>query len=262
MQWQVDQVLKSDSFGRVEQLVDEAGQRLLRRVACGASIPGSGLVAKYLMARERAALSVLDGQWGVPRLSTDEGAARTPGTDGYSPHFREILLREWIDGEALHQATQLPEDFFDHLDDLVAALHQAGVCHNDLHKEMNIMVGRDGFPHLIDFQLASVHRGRGRTFQSRCRDDLRHVQKHRRRYTRDGRGPQSRAIPGQDFDQGRGHGIRRSGVARVWRRTGKPLYNFVTRRVLGTSDGEARRPNEGPWPRWTEPKGPRPIEGG
>jgi hypothetical protein len=128
------------------------------------------------------------------------------------------------------------------------------VCHNDLHKEQNILVGADGFPHLIDFQLASVHRRRGPVFRSRSRDDLRHAQKHRRRYTRAGRAPA--AVTG-DRAQGRGHGLRRGTVAAIWRRTGKPLYNFITRRLLGTSDGELRRDSSGPWPRWMPASGTR-----
>jgi hypothetical protein len=86
------------------------------------------------------------------------------------------------------------------------------------------------------------------------RDDLRHVQKHRRRYLRDGRGPAD-AAPGAA--QGRGHGLRRGLIAGVWRRSGKPLYNWLTREVLHTRDGELRRPSSGPWPEWIEARGPR-----
>ncbi len=52
-------------------------------------------------------------------------------------------------------------------------------------------------------------------------------------------------------------GLRRGTLARLWRRTGKPLYNFVTRRLLRTRDGESRRPSTGPWPRWVAARGPR-----
>ena len=120
--------------------------------------------------------------------------------------------------------------------------------HNDLHKEQNVLVLEDGRPALVDFQLASVHRARGRPFEARCREDLRHLQKHRRRYTRDGRGPSEQAT-------GAGAGLKRGVVARVWRVTGKPLYNLVTRRLLRTRDGEERRPSSGPWPRWEPPLG-------
>jgi serine/threonine protein kinase len=135
----------------------------------------------------------------------------------------------------------------------VHALHARGVCHNDLHKEQNVLVDPEGRPKLVDFQLASCHARRGRLFASRAREDLRHVEKHRRRYTRLGRGPQG----GPEPSSGAGRDLRRSWLARTWRRLGKPVYVFVTRSLLRTRDGEERRPSSGPWPLWTEPIGRR-----
>jgi hypothetical protein len=254
-------VLKEDALGRIERidLADgEDPRTLLRRVACGGRIPGSRWLARRLLARERRALEVLGAKSvegaldGVPRVCEDARFAALASPGRGAPRTNDVLLREWVEGVALHQARVLPEDFFDRLDELVLALHERGVCHNDLHKEQNVLVGRDGFPHLVDFQLASVHRRRARLFASRARDDLRHVEKHRRRYTRDGRGPRG------DLSQGRGHAIRRSLAAFVWRRTVKPAYQFATRRIFGTRDGEARRESSGPWPAWSAPSGPRP----
>ena len=233
----MDRVLKADALGRVERVVLPDGSLRVRRVACGGSIPGSRFVARRLLARERRALEALENMEGAPRLLAVE-----PG----------ILERSWIEGAPLSHAEALPEDFFDRLDDLVRALHARGVCHNDLHKEQNVLVAADGWPALLDFQLASVHRRGSRAFASRARDDLRHVEKHRRRYTRDGRGPD-----GSEPSRGSGHGLRRSPTALVWRRAVKPVYVFVTRSVLGTRDGEARRESSGPWPRWTPPVRPR-----
>jgi len=53
--------------------------------------------------------------------------------------------------------------------------------------------------------------------------------------------------------------MRRRGLALVWRRTGKPAYLFLTRGLMGTKDGEDRRPFEGPWPQWDAPVGPAPA---
>ena len=189
----------------------------------------------------------------MPHALEDEELAALPCSDGRVPREREVLLRSWQVGLPLHRATHLARDFFDQLDALVQALHERGVCHNDLHKEQNIVVGDDGYPALIDFQLASVHRRCGRLFRSRVHDDLRHVQKHRRRYTRDGRGPQG----AHDATHGVGYGVRRTRVAWLWRRLAKPAYLVLTRAVLGTRDGEERRPSSGPWPEWTDPVGPR-----
>jgi len=231
-------VLKRDQLGRVER-VEGARGPFVRRVACGGALPGSGWLARVFARREQRALERLAGLEGVPVLIVD--ARPEPAH----------VLRSWIEGRALSRAEELPEDFFEHLDRPVVALHARGVCHNDLHKEQNILVGPDGLPYLVDFQLASVHARRGALFSSRAREDLRHVEKHRRRYTRLGRGPRGQS------QAGAGAAYRRSWIASAWKRAVKPLYVFATRRVLGTRDGEERRSENGPWPRWTPPLGAR-----
>lgn len=254
--FQVRSPLKEDAFGRVERVDDELGRPVaVRRVACGGRAPGSRWIARVLMERERRALRAIDatgGMRGVPVLPDDatSGAiAALPSADGRMPRARDVLVRAWIEGAPLSAAEELPEDFFDELDCLVADLHARGVCHNDLHKEQNVIVGADGLPRVVDFQLASVHAPSARALATRAREDLRHVEKHRRRYTRWGRGPRGASEP----TRGAGAELRRSWIALAWRRTGKPVYVFVTRVLLGTKDGEARRPSSGPWPRWTPP---------
>ena len=231
-------LLKRDALGRVE-LLELDGELRVRRVACGGRVPLSAAVARLLLACERRALETLRGLDGVPALEPDPcwGAGRG------------VLVRSYTEGRALHEAELLPSDFFEHLRALVERLHARGVCHNDLHKEQNVLVRPDGRPALIDFQLASVHRRRGRAFRIRVHDDLRHVDKHARRYLRPGRGPRPDALPA-------GPRPPRSLTARLWRRLVKPAYNLLTRRLLGTRDGEPRRPSSGPWPSWGAPLGP------
>ena len=247
MKFELQRLLKRDSFGRVElvrlSVPDEGGAAdtlAIRRVACGGSLPGSALVARLLLDREARALERLGAapaQDSVPRI-----LERRP----------DSLLREYVDGVPLSEAEALPVDFFERLAELVAEVHARGVCHNDLHKEQNVLVGIDGRPWLVDFQLASVHQGDSRARRTRCREDLRHVEKHRRRYMRTGRGP-----AGLELDLSRVEPLERSLAARWWRRSVKPVYVFVTRRILSTRDGEARRRSDGPFPRWTPALGPR-----
>jgi RIO-like serine/threonine protein kinase len=227
-------VLKLDALGRVERVAGPEGPRV-RRVACGGALPGSAWLARWLLARERRALRELDGLPGVARVIAEPG----PG----------VLEREWLPGRPLCQADRLPRDFFERLEDLVRAVHARGVCHNDLHKEGNVLVGEDGRPALVDFQLASVHARRGRRFEARAREDLRHVWKHRSVYLR---------ATGRE-DPLEGAPPRRSWVAQVWRRHGKRLYRVLKRSALGQrhlAGGEPRRPKNGPWPVWTAPVGP------
>ena len=240
MKFEVVRELKRDVFGRVELVRLGADQLAIRRVACGSPVPMSGLVARVLLARELRALERLEGLEGVPRVLESR---------------RGELLRSFQAGVALSATDELALDFFERLAELVHEVHARGVCHNDLHKEQNVIVGLDGRPALVDFQLASSHRLGSRVQISRAREDLRHVEKHRRRYLRDGRGPRGSEFVLADLPP-----LRRSFTALVWRRTIKPIYVFVTRKLLSTRDGEARRRSDGSWPRWTPARGPRPSQ--
>lgn len=244
-------VLKRDSFGRVELLTSGDGSlRLIRRVASGGALPLSGRIARLLLRREERALAALAGLAAVPRSVDVSGLPALPERDA-----QLTLVRSYIDGAPLHRCERLPVDFFERLEELVRELHARGVAHNDLHKEQNIVVGPDGRPALIDFQLASVHAVDSRTLASRASDDLRHVAKHRRRYLRFARVVD--VSPSAELLANPPRAPRRRGVALVWRKTGKPLYNLVTRRVLGRRDGEERRELSGPWPVWVAAVGPR-----
>ena len=246
MEPQATVTMKTDSLGRVERVpwpgVGEGEGCFVRRVASGGRLPGSALVARELLARERRALLELTGMDGVPHL-VESPPFPVPR------HPRRQLQRSFLEGVPLHAASSLPRDYFEHLEQLVRDLHARGVCHNDLHKEGNILVAPDGRPCLIDFQLASLHPKRGRRFEVRASEDLRHVAKHYRRYV---------AATGNGVEDPVAHlPHRRSRTAALWMRCGKPIYNLVTRRLLHTRDGEPRRSSNGPWPRWDPPLGQR-----
>jgi len=251
MQPTVVEELKRDAFGRVELLAAGA-ERRTRRVACGGRALGSRWLARRLLARERRALERLAGLPGVPELERDERWARAPFEGVGGGGGDDVLVRSWIEGQPLHAARSLPEDFFERLAELVGALHARGVCHNDLHKEQNVIAGADGWPYVIDFQLASTHAPGSRSLATRAREDLRHVEKHRRRYLRADGGPAAKAEQRATLPP-----LERSTLAWLWRRGGKPIYALVMR-VLGARDApEPRRSASGPWPVWTAPRGPR-----
>jgi predicted Ser/Thr protein kinase len=246
---QVTLELKNDVMGLVERVDGPAGP-VVRRVARGGRIPGTGVVARVLLRRERRALERLEGVFGVARLVKDAAYAAAPSRDGRVPRQSHVLMRSWVDGVPLQQASELPENFFDLVLGLVQRLHAHGVCHNDLHKEANILVGEDGYPALVDFQLASIHGRDDRKFRVRVMEDIRHVEKHRYKYL--SRGGSRRAT-----DVGPPARKRRSLIAHLWLRLGKPPYMFVSRRLLGYAGGERGRPKSGPWPDWTAPLAPR-----
>jgi hypothetical protein len=64
------------------------------------------------------------------------------------------LIYEFMEGCELGKAAELPDDFFEKLRVLLKELHRRNVAYLDLNKRDNILVGEDGNPRLIDFQIS------------------------------------------------------------------------------------------------------------
>jgi hypothetical protein len=106
-------------------------------------------------------------------------------------------------------------------------MHARDLTHNDLAKETNWLVTPEGLPAVVDFQLARHAPRRGRLFRMLAHGDLRHLLKHKRQY-----------LPGHLTARQRAILAQPSPLSRAWRATVKPVYLFVTRRLLGWSDRE------------------------
>lgn len=163
-------VLKADSFGRVE-LIENHRLRQVRRVACGGKIPGSALAARILARREQIILQHLAH---VPALPRALGVDRDCN-----------FHRSYIEGAPLYDAGALDGAYFDQLFELLQAIHDSGVTHNDLAKEANILVTPQARPALVDFQIAARFPPRcgplrRRLFAMLRREDHRHLLKHKR----------------------------------------------------------------------------------
>jgi len=104
-------------------------------------------------------------------------------------HGATGIVRQFIPGAPLTRRSCVGDGFFPALERLLADLHQRGVAYVDLEKAANVLVGGDGLPYLIDFQMAfQAPRGRlGDTSAVRMltgwlqRADLYHLRKHWRR---------------------------------------------------------------------------------
>lgn len=214
MAWAQIRVLKADLFGRVEQVhLSERGPQILAvRRDIAAARWWVRWLARSLAKREQKALEVLRGVEAVPRAL---------GQDG------EASLRSWLDGEPMQVAKPVSIEYFAQARKLLAQLHRHGVTHNDLAKEPNWLVTPAGDPALIDFQLASVHKRRSKSFRIKGREDLRHLLKHKRTYCPEALTDREKAIL-----------AKKALPSRIWMRTGKPVYLFVTRKVLGWADRE------------------------
>ena len=169
-------------------------------------------MARRLAAREARALAHLEALPSVPRLLGWDGVA---------------VDREWLPGAPMQQARPGTRDYFREAFRILRRMHRAGIVHNDTAKEPNWLMQPDGSPALVDFQLAMVFRGRGRLFRMLAREDVRHLLKHKRTY-----------LPGALTARQRRILSTPAISARVWRKTVKPVYRFVTRRLVGWSDRE------------------------
>jgi len=204
------QKLKSDLFGSVWRDGERGRESVLRDTASARW--WLAWLARRLCRREARALARLDGIIGTPRLVAEHAGG---------------LRREWIAGRPMQVARPRNADYYRAARRLVSALHRRGVAHNDLAKESNWLVTPTGLPAIVDFQLALVSRRRGRLFRSLAREDLRHLLKHKRSYCPDRLTARERRIL-----------ARPAAVSRLWMATAKPVYTFVTRRLLGWADRE------------------------
>lgn len=113
-----------------------------------------GWLGRHLAARERAFHERLAGIDGIP---ASLGPVREAGR--ILPH---ALARAFVDGHALGDGEWVDDGFFPRFRRLLAEVHARNVAHVDLHKRENILVGADGRPHLIDFQISFALPRRGR----------------------------------------------------------------------------------------------------
>jgi predicted Ser/Thr protein kinase len=204
-------LLKKDLFGRTELISGNTNGPLIRRDARAAAAAVRWL-ARKLLAREARALAILDGTPGIPALVRVD---------------RDTLERGYIEGSPMQVSKPANPRYFRNAASLLRQLHRKNIVHNDLAKEPNLLVDSSGRPAIIDFQLAWFAPGRGRLFRILAREDIRHLLKHKRTY-----------CPNQLTRRELDILNSPSYLARIWMRTGKPLYVFVTRRILGWRDRE------------------------
>jgi predicted Ser/Thr protein kinase len=214
-QWTEGVLLKRDVFSSVERgrfrNADGEVEAILRRID---QVPWwSYLPARHLFRRERHALAVVrDLDIAPPLLWAG----------------RQALVRGFIDGVALHLVKPAGNvAYFRSAKQALRRLHRAGVCHNDLAKEQNWLVGRDGRAYLTDFQLAACFRKRSRLFRIAAYEDLRHLLKHKRSYAPAALTAKERQIL-----------ARKSLVASLWLVTGKKVYRGITRGLFNFTDRE------------------------
>jgi len=205
-----DQLLKKDLLGEIRLITTDGRAHIVR----DSSVASGWMrwLARRLLQREARALAVMSDMAGVPKLLKAE---------------QDQLNRSYLAGLPMHVAKPTNPAYFRKAAKLLRRLHQNDIVHNDLAKEPNFLVLEDGSPGLLDFQLAWFAPHRGRLFRLLAYDDLRHLLKHKRSYCPDELTTRELAILSNP-----------SLPSKIWMRTVKPTYMFVTRRILRWSDRE------------------------
>jgi hypothetical protein len=98
-------------------------------------------IGRLLTRREARFYRMLHDVPGVPRL-----IGVLPGDAGF--------LHEFVPGRPLERNAPVGDTFFDELFALVRELHRRHLAYVDLNKRQNVLIGDDGRPYLIDFQIA------------------------------------------------------------------------------------------------------------
>ena len=169
-------------------------------------------IASFLARKEVRSLRVVTGITGTPDLIRvdDEG-----------------ILRSWSAGIPLNLAKPDTAEFYKDAKRILRDMRRRNVTHNDLAKPQNWLMAPDGSAAVIDFQLASVHRRRGKLFRIMGYEDLRHLTKQKRRYAAALLTPAEHKML-----------ARKSLPTRVWMATGKRVYKAITRGLFNWSDSE------------------------
>jgi hypothetical protein len=141
-----------------------------------------GFAARFFSSREYAIYSSVADIKGVPPLG---------------PRFgRRGYLHKYIDGKTLFEISSddtIPDDFFLNLKNILDELHRRRIFYMDLNKRGNIIMGIDGLPYLIDFQICIRFRDYNgffrsvynRIFKKLIKEDIYHLYKHKKRFRPD-----------------------------------------------------------------------------
>ncbi len=121
----------------------------------------------------------------IRRLNHVQGTPRLLqryGTTGF--------IYQYIPGRTLKENKEkLPDDFFDRLLKLLRQIHHAGIVYLDTNKQDNIILGSDGRPYLVDFQISLYvpnrlllsHRLTSYLRNTLQKADIYHLYKHKRK---------------------------------------------------------------------------------
>jgi hypothetical protein len=202
-------VIKHDFYAATGFYDDDAGRRVVLKIGRVAPFMGVPMqwLGQWLCRREMRFYRALADLPAVPELLGrlgDTGFIHdfVPGRPlaGKRPPV-DLPAASAVEPPAVSAVEPpLPDGYFDALMSLMEVLHRRGIAYVDTNKPQNILLGDDGNPHLIDFQISVDLHFLGHNFIGRAllrrfaREDVYHLLKHKKRLREDLLTPQERHI--------------------------------------------------------------------
>ncbi|MCC6239615.1 MAG: hypothetical protein IT448_04885 [Phycisphaerales bacterium] len=173
--WHHRITVKHDFFAATGFYRSEDGQLCVVKINRVTDFLGLPLqwLGKILCSREVRCYQALHD---VPNIPAFLGRVGTTG-----------FMHAFIPGQPLARGMSVPDAFFPELETLLDTLRNRGIAYVDTNKPENILLGDDGRPYLIDFQINFALHDFGNHFLSRWwlnrmhESDLYHLYKHKRR---------------------------------------------------------------------------------
>ncbi len=140
--YELVETFKHDFFAATGVYRDPRGNLAVLKINRVTDLAGIPLdwIGRLLARREIAMYRRMSGVAGVPRLIGPVGPT--------------ALMHDFVPGHPLGRREQVCDAFFDQLRGLLNEAHKRHMAYVDLNKRQNILMGDDGRPYLIDFQIA------------------------------------------------------------------------------------------------------------
>lgn len=173
--WQHLRTVKHDFFAATGFYAGPSGKLAVLKMGRTAPFMGLSLrfIGRYLCRREMRFYRRLSDLPNVPPVLGQIGDTG--------------FVHAFVPGRPLQKGKPVPDGFFDQLQRLTEELHRRFIAYVDTNKPENILLGDDGRPHLIDFQISWDLHELGDNPLNRWilhrlqREDIYHLAKHKKR---------------------------------------------------------------------------------
>ena len=182
-------ILKHDSWAATGMYchADDASQKIIAKFNRQQSILGIPMkwLGRILASGEHTIMKVMDDE---PTIAHSFDVI---AIDGKPVHH--VAAHRYIEGHPLTPNDRVSDEFFPTLKAVLEKLHARKIAYVDMNKAENVIVGDDGLPHLIDYQISFIlpKWWPGNWFGTRVllwvlqQSDMYHLMKHWIRYRPD-----------------------------------------------------------------------------